>query len=176
MARDASGHRIFSSYITERKKLEFEARKRVEDRGGVLITTSTSVAALIFTLSAFLTGKDKDAAVFSDAAAALFLVGSLGAFVVAAVIGIYVQSKPLKYNAADEETLLSFPEKQDRWAGSESWAARLCAWIDIDGIISLQSGTRLKAIWLTVGLYVQSLALGLLVISLALELISRNII
>lgn len=175
-ANDPTGYKTLATHISDRKKIEFEARKRVEDRGGVIITSSTAIVTLIFTLTAILTGVKDDAAMLRSDFAAGFLIASLVVFVIATGIGIYVQNAPLQYLAADKDTLLSFPETQDRWSGSDMEAARLCAWIDIDGVFSLQEGTRVKANWLTIGLVAQAIAVFLLVVALYGELNARGIL
>lgn len=171
---EETGYKTLSSHITERKKIEFEARKRVEERGGTIITSSTAIVTIVFSITALLTGTKDDVEVLQRGTASILLIASLLVFVIAIAIGIFVQNKPLAYRAAKESTLLTFPGSA-RWSASEMEAARLCAWIDIDGISSLQRGTRVKALLLTAGLSAQALAVLLLVSALAFDLHARGL-
>lgn len=173
---DQDGYKTRAAYITERKKTEFESRKRVEDRGGTITTSSSALVTFVFGVTVFLTGKEKDATKFISEGAATTLLYALGAFVVAALIGIFVQNAPLRYKAADGPTLQSFVEDNALWNGTEPDAASDCAWLDLDSIASLQRGTRFKARAATVALVVQGVAILLLVVSLGLDLNARGLI
>lgn len=165
MAEDSSGYKVRATYIAERKKAEFEARKRVEDRGGTITAASSALVTFVFGITVFLTGKDFTKLV--SGSAAIILLFALLAFTVSAALGIFVQNAPLKYKAADQPTLESFLQQNALWNSSERDAANDCAWLDIDSIFSLQETTKLKARIATVALSVQALAILLLVVSLA---------
>ena len=173
---DQDGYKTRAAYITERKKTEFESRKRVEDRGGTITTSSSALVTFVFGITVFLTGKEKDATKFVSEGAATTLLVALGAFVFAALIGIFVQNAPLKYMAADMPTLKSFVEKNKYWNGTEPDAASDCVWLDLDSIESLQKGTRVKAIAATAALVVQGIAIVLLIVALGLDFDARGII
>lgn len=174
MAEDEhGGYRVLAAYISDRKKTEFESRKRVEDRGGTIITSSSALVTFIFGIVVFLTGKDLT---FTSGAAAVVLLSALAAFVVAACLGIFVQNAPRSHQAVDKETLELFVEQNAKWNGSERNAASDCAWLDIDSIFSLQEGTRLKAKVVVAALLFQALAFVLIAVALGIELCTRGIL
>ncbi|MFV8165287.1 hypothetical protein ACNQVK_24880 [Mycobacterium sp. 134] len=169
-----AGYEAISAYIADRKKTEFESRKRVEDRGSAIVTTSSGLLTLIFILTVVITGKGNDAEKFTNASASVALVASLGAFVIAAALGIFVQNSAWRYSAATNETLRHLVRQNPVWNGDYRTAARICADLDIESIESLRQGTQIKAVIATIALTIQGLAVTLIVIALAIELVARG--
>lgn len=75
---------------------EFDRKKTLEGRGTTILTTSGSLLTLIFGLTVVVSGKD---AKFENPWAIMFLMGALFAFVVSAVIAIYIAAWGLSISA-----------------------------------------------------------------------------
>lgn len=176
MESDQDGYKVVAAHLAERRKTEFDARKRVEDRGGAIITSSSALVTFIFTITVVLTGKDKDASKFVSEGAGDLLLWALIVFVAAAVIGIFVQNFPLRYEAATAETLQQLVEDNSVWNGSSDWAAQLGAWLDLDAIESLRRGTTIKSYAATFALLLQGIAGMLLILALRADLQVRGLL
>ncbi|KAA0024288.1 hypothetical protein [Antrihabitans cavernicola] len=170
----ATAPEIYAQYITARKSAELDSRKRVEERGAAIVTTSSSLLTLIFVITVLITGKEKDAAKFVSQAAVVVLFVALGAFVISAVIGIYVQNAAWRYQEVSDRTLRSIVAHNAIWNGSADEAIRICADREVVAIESLRRGTQKKA-WISlIALGIQGLAILLLAISLFLEFKCRG--
>lgn len=169
-----AGYEVIAAYVADRKKTEFESRKRIEDRGAAIVATSSGLLALIFLLTVVVTGKENDAGKFTSQCATLVVLCALAAFIVAAALGIFVQNSAWRYEAATNATLREAVKQNAIWNGPHRDAARVCADLDIDSIASLRRGTQTKAIIATVGLVVQGLALMLIVVALGIEFAARG--
>ena len=174
MTDEHEAYKTLAAHIAERKKTEFESRKNIESRGAAIVTTSSALLALIFTLTVLISGNAGDQAKFTSHAAIVVLYCALGAFVMAAALGIYVQNSAWRYDAADDDTLKNFIGKNAAWNGSERDAARICASLDIDSIVSLRKGTQIKGIVGTVALALQGIAVALTVAALTSEFYTRG--
>lgn len=50
------GYETLCTYIAERKMTEFEARKRIEDRGSTIVASSGALVSFIFGLTFLVSG------------------------------------------------------------------------------------------------------------------------
>ena len=168
-----NGYETLCAYIAERKKTEFEARKRIEHRGSTIVASSGALVAFIFGLTVLVSGTDQGAKVTSPVAVIALMV-AMALFVVAVVLGIFVQNSTWRSTSATTETLRSFVSRPDAWRMTKSDAARVCADTDIDVIESLGRATGVKARIATIALCLQGLAGLLTTIAVITEFSSRG--
>jgi hypothetical protein len=145
---------------------EFDRKKTLEGRGTTILTTSGSLLTLIFGLTVVVSGKD---ARFEDPWAVTLLMGSLFAFVVSAVIAIFVAVYGSKYKLADPDFLDSLTT-HEMWEENEDQARRIWVRRQINTAISLRKGNNRKVKLVTWSLAAQVLAITLLSLSVAVEL------
>lgn len=149
---------------------EFERRKILEARGTTMMTSSASLIALIFGLTVLVTGKDP---VLTSRWAGYVLLESLVLFVLAAVIGIVVQTYLHKYDVVECEFLETLAGTDAEWSRSADHAIRTSVSQKVRTLCSLRRGNGAKAIWVIAGLTIQLAAIASLTVSLGLELYSR---
>lgn len=167
------GYETLCAYIAERKKTEFEARKRTEDRGSTIVASSGALVAFIFGLTVLVGGTDQGPKVTSPVAVLVLLV-AMALFVIAVALGIFVQNSTWRSTAATTETLRNFVRRNDAWGMTKGQAARICADTDIDVIESLGRATGVKARIATIALCFQGLAGILTIIAVVTEFASRG--
>jgi hypothetical protein len=149
---------------------EFDRRKTLEGRGATLLTASGTMLTLIFGLTVLVTGKD---AVFADRCAVDLLIAALAAFVVSAVVAIFVQTYGFKYRTPSREFLREVVDDNDNWGRRADDAARMWARRRVNTIASLREGNNTKAVLVAVSLWSQVIAIALLSGSVGLELHHR---
>lgn len=165
---------VFAEYIAARKVDELDRRKRVEDRGAAIVTTSSSLLTLVFLLTVFVTGSDKDAAKLVSRTAGSFLLVALACFVIAVVIGIAVQHTMWKSKRVALSTLQNMFDGTSDWHGDADEALRVCAFLDYEVLKSISEGTALKAKLILIALGFQGVAVLLLLCSLGIEFHARG--
>ena len=149
---------------------EADRRKTLERRGGTLLTASTSLVTLIFAVSVIVTGKSF---VFANHCAVTALCLALGSFVISAVIAIVVQTHGYPYKVIDGETLMELAGTNEAWAESADYALRRDVSQRVVTICSLRDGNETMAKHVAWSLRFQVLAIGLLSVSVGLELYGR---
>lgn len=148
---------------------EEDRRKRVEGRGATILTTSTTMLTIIFGLIVFVSGRDYT---FKSQCALWFLTLALAAFVVSAVIAIFIQAFRFQYSVLSTATLESLV-KDANWDRTEDDARQMWIESQVETIKTLRRSNKTKsdlAVW-SLGLEV--LAIALLALSVGLELHSR---
>lgn len=162
--------RVYQATVTSLLAAEFERRKTLEARGGTLLTSSTTLLALIFGLTVLVTGKG---AVFAVHLAVYVLYGALAVFVVSAAIAIIVQTQLQRYEVVSCEYLKTLAGSDAEWSRSADHAVRAEVSQKVRTLCSLRGGNNTKARWVVAGLVVQLTAIALLAASLGLELYGR---
>ena len=119
---------------------ELDRKKTLEGRGTTILTTRGSLLTLIFGLTVVVSGKD---ARFEDPWAVTLLMGSLFAFVVSAVIAIFVAVYGSKYKLADPDFLDSLTT-HEMWEENEDQARRIWVRRQINTAINLRKGNNRK--------------------------------
>lgn len=145
---------------------EEDRRKRVEARGATILTTSTTMLTLIFGLTVVVSGKDYT---FRNHCAIWFLTLALAAFVVSAVIAIFIQAYRFQYKIMSVESLESLVDATN-WGRTEDEARQL--WIErqVETIKTLRRSNKTQsdlAVW---SLGFEVLAIALLALSVGFEL------
>lgn len=158
------------SMVSDLLACEFDRRQKLEARGGTLLAASSTLLTLIFGLSVLVSGKDH---VFVNHWAVVLLIAALLAFVVSAVIAIFVQTYSFKYAIVSCKSLSELAGTDASWAQSADHAVRADVSQRVRTICSLRSGNDAKARLVMWGLSFQVIAISALSVSVALELWSR---
>jgi Enoyl-(Acyl carrier protein) reductase len=145
---------------------EFDRKKTLEGRGTTILTTSGSLLTLIFGLTVVVSGKD---AKFENPWAVMFLMGALFAFVVSAVIAIYIAAWGSTYLLASDDMLAGLTTHQ-WWEMSEDEARRTWVARQVNTARSLRKSNHSKVEWIKRSLIAQVAAVALLSASVAIEL------
>ncbi len=148
---------------------EEDRRRRVEGRGATILTTSTAMLTLIFGLTIFVSGKDYT---FKNHFAVWFLTLALAAFLVSAVIAIFIQAYRFSYSVLSTATLESLV-KDTNWGRTEDDARQMWIESQVETIKTLRRSNKAKsdlAVW---SLGFEVLAITLLAFSVGLELHTR---
>jgi hypothetical protein len=149
---------------------EFDRKKTLEGRGTAILTTSGSLLTLIFGLTVVVSGKG---ARFQNHWAVVLLMASLVAFVVSAVVAIFIATYGSKYTLPAQswlETLTENEAWEDTTEHAEDDARRTWVKRQINTTVSLRKGNNRKAKAVTWSLAAQVLAITLLALSVAVEL------
>jgi hypothetical protein len=146
--------------------VEQDRRKRVEGRGATILTTSTTMLTLIFGLTVIVTGREYT---FKSHYAVWSLTLALAAFVVSAVIAIFVQTYGFKYGVLSTATLESLV-KNVNWYRTEDDARRMWVHSQVQTIKTLRQSNKRKADLVIWSLGFEVLAIALLALSVGLEL------
>lgn len=160
------------TYVTFIKDIldhEYEQRRTIEARGAAIVTTSASLLTIIFGISVLFTGKDYR---FASHNAVALLIISLIAFVLGAVLGIWVQNFQVADRRISRDSLTAMLD--EHWTDDEVDARNICAYTNVHVIGSLRSGTALKSRVATIGLFMQVSAVLLLLGALGVELAARH--
>jgi hypothetical protein len=159
--------KIYEQMVGAVVAAEFDRKKTLEGRGTTILTTSGSLLALIFGLTVVVSGKDPK---FGNHCAILLLMASLLAFVVSAVIGIFIAINGSKYTLAGRRLLESLTGNETWEDQSEDEARRMWVKRQVNTSLSLRRGNNRKAKAVTWSLAAQVLAVTLLSVSLGVEL------
>jgi hypothetical protein len=124
---------------------------------------------LIFGLTVIITGKDYT---FRNHCAVWFLTLALAAFVVAAVIAIFIQTYGFKYTVTSTATLDGLVQDAN-WHRTEDDARRMWVSRQVQTIKSLRHGNNRKAALVIWSLGFEVLAIALLALSVGFELHTR---
>ncbi|MHA7665613.1 hypothetical protein [Mycolicibacterium sp. HS_4_1] len=158
--------KVYEQLVAAVAAAEFDRKKALEGRGTIVVTTSTSLLTLIFGLTAVVTGSDH---MFKNRCAVELLIASLSAFLVSAVIAIFIAAQTTTYKLPALDTIMNLTG-DDCWHAPEDDARRM--WVDRQAhtIKSLREGNNRKAEALTWSLGAQVLAIALLSASVAIDL------
>lgn len=159
--------KVFEQLVTAVAAAEFERKKTLEGRGATIVTTSTSLLTLIFALTVIVTGKDH---VFESHCAVILLLASLAAFVISAVIAIFIAASGTTYSLTGRDTLERLTANENWEDRTEDDARRMWVNRQVKTIGKLRTGNNRKAKAVTWSLAVQVLAIALLSASVAIEL------
>nr|WP_294639037.1 hypothetical protein [uncultured Rhodococcus sp.] len=162
-----NGAEIYFDHIKELQKDEFDRRKALESRGGALLATSSTIIALVFGLTVFLTG---DKFTFSDGGARQWLIAALAAFVMSALCALFVQAWSHRISLTSIPTLWLMTS-EPHWDHDATDFARLsCAERLTETIDSIRSANVIKAWFAIASFAFQVLAILLLSVALITEL------
>ena len=142
---------------------EYDRRKALEGRGATLVTSSTTMLTLIFALTVIVTGKDKP---FTDHRAVWLLISALAAFVLSAVIAIFVQVYGTVWTKIETLEKIVGPD----WNRTADDARRMWARHQVDTIKTVRAGNNRRANYVLCSFGIQFLAITLLASSVAVEL------
>ncbi|ASX03435.1 hypothetical protein [Mycobacterium intracellulare] len=166
----SSAGKIYQVITDKLLAAEFDRRKALEGRGAALLTSSGSMLALIFGLTVLITGKD---ATFKIHCAVYFVIAAMIAFLASAVIAIVVQAHGFEYSVMSDDALKSLARDNTEWGRRADDATR--AWVSKQArtICTLRVGNSTKATQVAWSLWFQVSAIGLLTISVCIELFDR---
>ncbi|OBH00096.1 hypothetical protein [Mycobacterium sp. E3247] len=153
--------------VADLLQVEFDRRKAFEARGAALLTASATLLTLIFGLSVFITGKDP---VFKNDWALGFLCAALVAFVIAAVVAIFVQARGFDFLTVKEKSLLQITSENSFWGQSADFAVRADVAQKVQMLCSLRRGNNTMATLVSASLWFEVAAIGLLSVSVGVEL------
>lgn len=161
---------IYQVIADKQLAAEYDRRKSLEGRAAALLGSSGTLLALIFGLTVLMTGKD---AVYQSRVATLVLIVAMAAFLVSAVLAILVQAHGYRYKVISDDALRSLARDHAEWGRRADSAMR--AWVSkqVSTICTMRAGNDMKATQVAWSLWVQIGAIGLLSISVAIELIAR---
>ena len=154
---------VYSAYIAGELEQERARRDRFDARGLGVLTTSSALIALVFSLTVLITGKDlKIAKVSSIVLAAVALV----AFLVAGISGLLANK--LRNSST---VLIEGMERmvRDRWTNSEVTARSVTAQKNLEVLASLRNANDKKVKHLERALFSQLVGTGLLVWAIGRE-------
>jgi hypothetical protein len=163
--------KVYEQLVGALVAAEFDRKKTLESRGTAILTTSGSLLTLIFSLTVVVSGKD---AKFGSHWAVMLLMASLLAFVVSAVIAIFIATYGSKYTLTGRMVLGKLTE-DEIWAKTEDDARRMWVKRQVNTINTLRTGNSRKAnavMWSLIA-QVQVLAITLLSSSVAIEFWGR---
>lgn len=154
----------YAKFIEAELKTEMERRASLDARGLGIVTSSTALITLMFSLSVLITGKDYTFGVLGQGG----VVVSLLLFIVAGVLGI-AANQAREYEVTHEDTL--YEMLGAHWTDDEVDARNTCAYRNVVSIQSLRRGNESKAEQITWALFFQVAAITALAISLAGEVL-----
>ncbi|MCV7423812.1 hypothetical protein H7K45_24970 [Mycobacterium yunnanensis] len=161
---------LYLAMASELLTAEFDRRKTLESRGSALLTSSGTLLTLIFGLTVIVTGKDH---VYADRCSVILLLAALVAFVLSAVIAIFVQTYGFRYAVLSQDGLRSLPRDDAEWARRADDATRAMLSKKVSTICSLRNGNNTKATLVAFSLGFQVVAIALLSASVGFELWGR---
>jgi hypothetical protein len=159
--------KVYEQLVSAVTTAEFDRKKTLEGRGATIITTSTSLLALIFGLTVIVTGKEH---LFHSHCAVKLLIASLAAFVLSAVIAIFIATYGTAYRLTGPETLEHLTDHKNWEDRTEDDARRMWVNRQVNTINTLRRGNDRKAKAVTWSLAVQVLAIALLSAAAAIEI------
>ena len=147
-----------------------DRRKMMDGRGATIVTANSAILALVLGLTVVVSGKDFRLA--SGFAATAMLLALL-AFLVSAGVAIWVQSYGLSFNTVDPACLKDLVTSEKFWNDRVEVAVREDAFQQVETISTLVRANAVKSKWVTISLLAQFMAVGLLVVSICLEIATR---
>jgi hypothetical protein len=148
---------------------EYDRRKRMEDRGAAIVTSSATLLTLIVGLAALVTGQGF---VVTSGLAVAALFGAMIAFVVSAAFGIAVRTYGLPYTTVDRDNLNQVTSHAF-WTMPADEALREDVAQQAGTIRSLRAATERKDKWVNASLVSQVAAIALLIAAIGFELLAR---
>jgi hypothetical protein len=161
--------KVYESLAGKVLEAEQDRRRRVESRGSTVLTTSTTMLTLIFGLTVIVTGKEYT---FKSHYAVWSLTLALGAFVVSAVLAIFVQTYGFSYVVISTQTLDSLV-KNANWNRTEDDARRMWVSRQAETIKTLRKSNDRKSDLIKWSLGSEVLAIVLLTLASGFELHTR---
>jgi hypothetical protein len=153
---------VYAAFIDAALKDEQARRDSLDSRALSVLTTSSALIALVFSLTVLITGEHF---VVSDRGAR-GIACSLGSFVVAAALGLWAhETRP--YRVADIPTLRLM--YTTHWTDGETTARNFCCRLSVRNTASLRTGNNRKAGILIVAFIFQIAALVGLLATLGYE-------
>ena len=149
---------------------EFDRKKTLEGRGSTLVTASASLLTLTFGVIFVVTGKDY---LFKSGWAVGLLLASLAAFLVSAVIAVFVAVEGTEYAVIADETLDALTT-EDKWNKTEDNARLMWVRRQVDTAKSLRESNNKNVTRVAWSLWIQVLAIALLAGSVVVELSDRS--
>ena len=149
---------------------EFDRKKTLEGRGSTLVTASASLLTLTFGVIFVVTGKDY---LFKSGWAVGLLLASLAAFLVSAVIAVFVAVEGTEYAVIADETLDALTTG-DKWNKTEDNARLMWVRRQVDTAKSLRESNNKNVTRVAWSLWIQVLAIALLAGSVVVELSDRS--
>lgn len=153
----------YASHVEAELKAEYERTTALNTRAAAITTTSSAFLALVFTLTAVVTGKDFKATDWG----ARGVVAALVFFVAAELLGL-VAGFSRKYTVTALDTLEAMVE--EHWRDDEVDARNVVAFTNVKTIGSLREGNNAKAKLLVLAAGLQLIAIAVLIVALAAQL------
>lgn len=162
--------KVYQAMVDKLLTAAYDRRTKMETRGSTIVTANSALLTLVFGLTVVVTGKDYK---LSSGFAVAALLLSLLAFVVSAVLGIWVQSKAIGYTTTDPAALKGLVSRRNFWDDSVEQAVREATDQQINTIASLDEANKRKDKWVTGSLRAQLAAICFLVVAICFELAAR---
>lgn len=158
---------VYAEFINGRLANERERRGKIETRATAVTTTSAALISLIVAALALIVGEKHTFAGESEnavlVALALYALSS-GCSLAAGLLR--------SYTVPDEATLKT--ALGEHWTDSEVSARLACAWMDLDGLLSLRKVNNSKSRWLDRALWTQLAATVALGVAAAIEVVNLS--
>ncbi|MBD5830486.1 hypothetical protein [Janibacter melonis] len=154
----------YTGFIEAELKAEHERRGALDGRAAGIATTSSAFLALVFTVSALVTGKDYRFTDWGARGAVLALL----LFAAAALSGLVATVAGRGYHVVSVPTLRDMVGSH--WVDDEVDARNVTASSNVETIFDLRVGNNLKARLIVVGLGLQVAATFVLICALGWEL------
>jgi len=165
---DAVAGSAYSRLITDQLTEERDRKVSLETRGATVITTSGTLATLLFALSASLTAVPKFRL---PETARLPLLLALVAFVLAALFGL-ATNVPLRYREPTPSGLSRLVDSA-YWAGPRQTGELRVAEAQVTVITAARSANNLRVVFLLAAVSAEFLAVIFLATAIALIIYSR---
>lgn len=169
MADDSTAGPVYETLVGTALGAEESRRKVIEGRSGTVLTTSTTMLALVFGLTVIVTGKDY---VFKSHCSVVLVSLALAAFVASASLAIVVQAYGFTYTVISAKTLSNLTDDVN-WGRTADDARRMWIRRQVSTIQSLRKGNNIKARLAIWSLGFELLAVALLAVAVGVELYTR---
>ena len=151
--------KTYSTFIESELKAERDRRTSLDAKGLNVVTTSASLTTLLVTIGAFVTGRG---AVVIPHESILPIIGTLAAFVLAAILGVFASAGRL-YQISTPRTLAEM--LGGHWRDNEVDARNNVSVLNVKTIDSLRQGNNCKVQLILAAVVIQ--VVGLVVLSYA---------
>ncbi|WP_418003518.1 hypothetical protein ACNO8X_27185 [Mycobacterium sp. PDNC021] len=168
MAEASTAGEVYASLVESALKSEEDRRKAIEGRAGAILTTSSTMLALILGLTVIVTGKDY---VYKNHWSLVLLLVALVAFVMSAGLAIVVQAFGFKYKVISAATLSNLTDDVN-WHRTPD-ARRMWVTRQVATTQSVRTGNNTKATLAIWSLAFELAAIAMLALAVGVELHTR---
>ena len=165
-ATAADAGTAYAELISEQLTEERSRKSSLEQRGGLVITTSGTLVSLLFGLAAVVTSRKGFSVPFS---ARVLLLLAVVAFIAAALGGLAANLPLREYLEPEPESLRELTEL-DSWEAEVSIGARAIALARVDVLAAAREANDLKAVAVILAFAAEVVAIGLVAAAVGIVL------